>query len=94
MCEPLEIYALRKELARAEADSARLCERRAAMPPGSSRARVTTLNAKWARVAEYRDLLRARLEDLTQKHSTRLTAEAVDSGSSESAPVDGDGERS
>jgi hypothetical protein len=64
MDESLEICALRKELARAEADSARLCKQRAAMPPGSSRARVTTLNAKWARVAEYRDLIRARLEDL------------------------------
>ena len=32
--------------------------------------------------------------DFSEKHSTRLTAEAVDSGSSESAPVDGDGERS
>ena len=29
-----------------------------------------------------------------EKHSTRLTAEAVDSGSNDSAPVDGDGERS
>jgi len=94
MTEPLEVTALRKELARAEADSARLCEQRAAMPPGSSRARVTTLNAKWARVAEYRDLLRARLEELTEKDSTRLTAEAVDGGSKDSAPLDGDGERS
>lgn len=94
MIEPLEVTALRKELARAKADSARLCERRASMPPGSSRARVTTLNAKWARVAEYRDLLLARLEELTSKDSTRLTAEAVDSVSKDSAPVDGDGERS
>lgn len=29
-----------------------------------------------------------------EKHSTRLTAEAVDSGSKDSAPVGGDGERS
>lgn len=28
-----------------------------------------------------------------KKHSTRLTAEAVDSGPSNSAPVDGDGEQ-
>jgi hypothetical protein len=30
--------------------------------------------------------------DQCSKHSTRLTAEAVDSGSNDSAPVDGDGE--
>lgn len=30
----------------------------------------------------------------SEKHSTRLTAEAVDSGSKDSAPVDSDGERS
>ena len=32
--------------------------------------------------------------DQCAEHSTRLTAEAVDSGSKDSAPVDGDGERS
>jgi hypothetical protein len=32
--------------------------------------------------------------DWIEKHSTRLTAESVDSGSKDSAPVDGDGERS
>ena len=32
--------------------------------------------------------------DQCTKHSTRLTAEAVDSGPSDSAPVEGDGERS
>ena len=32
--------------------------------------------------------------DQCKKHSTRLTAEAVDSGQNDSAPVDGDGERS
>lgn len=30
----------------------------------------------------------------SEKHSTRLTAGAVDSGSKDSAPVDGDGEQS
>lgn len=60
-----QIETLRKELGRAEADSDRLCAMRAAAPPGSSRARVTTLNARWARVTEYRDLLRKKLEELT-----------------------------
>lgn len=30
----------------------------------------------------------------SEKHSTRLTDEAVDNGSKDSAPIDGDGERS
>lgn len=30
----------------------------------------------------------------SEKHSTRLTADAVDSGSNDSTPIDGDGERS
>jgi len=30
----------------------------------------------------------------SEKHSTRLTAEAVDSRLKDSAPIDGDGERS
>ena len=66
MNETPEISLLRKELAKAEEDSARLCEARFAMPPGSSRARVTSVNAKWARAAEYRDLLRTRLEEITE----------------------------
>lgn len=44
--------------------SAKVSLMRAALPIGSSRARVTTLNAKWAWVAEERDraeeILRAR----------------------------------
>ena len=36
-------------------ESARLAEQRFALPIGSSRARVTTLNARWARTAEARD---------------------------------------
>jgi hypothetical protein len=64
MANPLSpaarLKALRRDLARSEAKSARLCAARAALPPGSSRARVTTANARWARAAEERDrLLRA-----------------------------------
>jgi len=36
--------------------------RRSALPPGTSRARVTTANARWASVAEYRDLLARELQ--------------------------------
>ena len=42
-------------LDKAEADSLKACEARAALPRGSSRARVTTANARWARHAEARD---------------------------------------
>lgn len=50
----------RKRLEKALADltkrSEKLSAARASLPPGSSRARVTAANAKWARVAEARDL--------------------------------------
>lgn len=49
--------SLRRQLAAAERKSARLAEARSALPAGSSRARVTTANARWARAAEERDRL-------------------------------------
>jgi hypothetical protein len=54
-----EANDLRRALAAAEAKSARLCLARAALPAGSTRARVTTAHARWARAAEERDRLRA-----------------------------------
>lgn len=45
----------RKALADAQAKSDRAVEARAALPAGSSRARVTTANARWMRAAEARD---------------------------------------
>ena len=63
----MTVEQLRRELARAEHDSARLSERRATLPPGSSRAVITSINAKWARLAEYRDTIRARLEAMEAK---------------------------
>ncbi len=50
-----------RELKAAERASEKACAARAALPPGSSRARVTTANARWMRAAEYRDLVQARL---------------------------------
>ena len=44
-----------KELVKAERDSLKACDRRGAMDQGSSRAKMTTLNARWAILAEYRD---------------------------------------
>ena len=45
----------------AHRQSAAVDLKRAEMPPGSSRARVTTANAKWSRWAEERDRLYAAL---------------------------------
>lgn len=39
--------------------SQKVCDARAALPIGSSRARVTTLNARWSNAAETRDRLAA-----------------------------------
>jgi hypothetical protein len=44
-----------RELRRLTVLAAKAAEARAALPPGSSRARVTTANARWARFAEARD---------------------------------------
>ncbi len=55
---------LRAELKRVEAKSSKLSAARAGLPAGSSRARVTTANAKWARAAEQRDRLLTQIESL------------------------------
>jgi len=62
-----EVAALRRELARAEAKSQRLSDARSRLPAGSSRARVTTANARWARAAEAREEVRRRLEEAKRK---------------------------
>jgi hypothetical protein len=56
------VRELERELARLEKQSARFAAARAALPPGSSRARVTTANARWARVAEARERVSRELE--------------------------------
>lgn len=61
----VQVARLQRELAGAEKRSARLAAARAALPPGSSRARVTSANARWARAAEYRDRVAAMLEQAT-----------------------------
>lgn len=53
--------ALEKELARLEKKSADLSEARSRLPPGTSRARITSANAKWARAAEARNHVAAAL---------------------------------
>lgn len=57
---------LRRELRRAETASAKACERRASLPPGSSRAKVTTANAKWMRASEHRDRIAKQLAELRE----------------------------
>lgn len=62
-----DVETLRRELDRLEKASARAAERRSALPAGSSRARVTTANAFWARVAEARDRVATELRDAEEK---------------------------
>lgn len=51
-----ELRAARKKLAAAS-------ERRRALPAGSSRAKVTTANARWATAAEHTDRVESALRD-------------------------------
>lgn len=52
---------LARSLADAERKVARTSAARAALPAGSSRARVTTANARWATACEHRDRVQAAL---------------------------------
>lgn len=55
------VARLEKLLAAATAKSTKAAESRANLPPGSTRARVTTANARWMRAAEDRDRITAML---------------------------------
>jgi hypothetical protein len=55
---------VRRELTAAEKKVAATSERRRALPAGSSRARVTTANAKWSTACQARDRLLLELEAL------------------------------
>lgn|GEM_PF-2812699 len=57
-----EIQKLERELAVAQQKSHKAMEARMRLKPGSTRARVTTANANWARAAEHRDFVKERLE--------------------------------
>lgn len=56
-----EALAADREYQRLARSSERWAARRASLPPGSSRARVTTANAKWAQAAEARDIREAQI---------------------------------
>ena len=55
---------LERELVRLQLKISKLSERRGALPIGSSRARVTTLNAKLARSCEARDIIEKQLAEV------------------------------
>lgn len=56
------LRALARDLEAAELACIKATAARAALPAGSSRAKVTSANARWARAAEGRDHCEARLE--------------------------------
>jgi hypothetical protein len=56
------VAELEKKLAAAQKKSMEWAMRRGALPAGSTRARVTTANAEWARAAEHRDRIADALE--------------------------------
>lgn len=53
--DPDHIMELAREYRRLYKKSAKAAEARSALPPGSSRAKVTTANARWMGAAEARD---------------------------------------
>lgn len=60
--EVKRLERLERELAKAQAKSHKAMDARRKHPPGTSRARSTTLNANWARAAEQRDRVQAALD--------------------------------
>lgn len=58
------ISDLLRELAKEQKASVKACEARMRLPQGSSRARVTTANARWSSAAEARDRTLKRLDEL------------------------------
>lgn len=50
-----KLVELVRRLQLAERKSLKACSARGALPAGSTRARVTTANARWANAAEFRD---------------------------------------
>ena len=58
--EESEVQRLERAMEKAQKASTRAMDSRGRLPAGSSRARVTTANANWARAAEHRD----RISDL------------------------------
>jgi hypothetical protein len=68
---------LKKELKKLQAKSLSLSFARSSLPAGASRARVTSANAKWARVAEARDRVQKQLDEMPLKTSTPWIEEVM-----------------
>lgn len=58
---------LEKALKAAEAKSKKLSEARMRLPAGTSRAQVTTANARWARAAEERERLQQAMTEMDRQ---------------------------
>jgi hypothetical protein len=56
------LVATWRELQKAQKASLKAAAARHRLPPGSTRARVTTANANWARAAEHRDRVQERYQ--------------------------------
>ncbi len=56
-----EVLQWAKQLVKAEEASLKACESLRNLEPGASRARSTTLNAKWSTAAEHRDRIAHKL---------------------------------
>lgn len=59
-----EIKRFEKELAKAERALEKASKARAGMPPGSTRARITTANARWSSAAEHKKRIQDKLDEL------------------------------
>lgn len=63
----------------AQRASERASDARASLAPGSSRARVTTANARWMRASEHRNRLEARVRELgVNAHASVVRGDAID----------------
>lgn len=59
-----DIQRAERDLVKAEQASKRACVRRGDLPAGSSRAAITTANARWMVLSEHRDRLILKFEAL------------------------------
>ena len=65
--DSMEIRKLERALASAETKVRKASETRRALPVGSSRAKVTTANARWSTACEARDRILAAIDALKEK---------------------------
>ncbi len=68
----VDIVVAGQKLVEAQLASERAARSRGDLRPGSTRARVTTANARWANAAEARDLCAERYRDAVAREAARL----------------------